>query len=380
MIVDIDSHMYERGDMWRAYCDPSDRDLALSIVEDELGYSWLVLGDQRIHLAEVHHPGQVDQMGAYRARLREGKPPLVPYDEELPEYYYDPATRRDLLDELGQDRAFIYPNYGLHWERPLSDNLPATKANLGAWNRWAAIIQSVGEGRLHGVGQLNLQDPDWLEIQLSALRTAGVTVAMVPPALINGKRLSDPSQDRIWAMFEDYGIGIIFHTAAFPFPFHDAWYEGDIDYVNPVLTSVFLNTAPSLCLADLALNGVFERHPQLRIGIVELSAVWLPHFLGTLDGAYNFHRRFNGRPNVPLTLKPSDYIRRHVRVGIFVHEKPAKLIQRTGDMFMYGSDFPHAEGLVRPVLDYVPAAGQLDDSAAAALYSENADWLLGRVA
>jgi hypothetical protein len=49
-------------------------------------------------------------------------------------------------------------------------------------------------------------------------------------------------------------------------------------------------------------------------------------------------------------------------------------------MFMYGSDFPHAEGLVRPVLDYVPAAGELDDSAAAALYSENADWLLGRVA
>ena len=53
MIVDIDSHMYERGDMWRTFCDPSDRGLALSIVEDELGYSWLVLGDRRIHLADL---------------------------------------------------------------------------------------------------------------------------------------------------------------------------------------------------------------------------------------------------------------------------------------------------------------------------------------
>ena len=52
---------------------------------------------------------------------------------------------------------------------------------------------------------------------------------------------------------------------------------------------------PRCRCTDLIVNGVFERHPDLRLGIVELSAVWLPMFLLMLDGGVDFTTKLNGR-------------------------------------------------------------------------------------
>ncbi len=62
-----------------------------------------------------------------------------------------------------------------------------------------------------------------------------------------------------------------------------------------MLDSVFLSTAAALACTDLIVNGVLERHPDLRIGIVELSAVWVPLYLMMLDGGFDFVTRLNGR-------------------------------------------------------------------------------------
>ena len=62
----------------------------------------------------------------------------------------------------------------------------------------------------------------------------------------------------------------------------------------PALEAVFLHIPAALGCADLILNGVLERFPELRIGIVELSAMWVPLFLMMLDGAWAFTRQING--------------------------------------------------------------------------------------
>ncbi len=69
---------------------------------------------------------------------------------------------------------------------------------------------------------------------------------MIAPALVDGRRFSRPDLDRSWAAFVEYGISPVFHIAAFPFPFDDAW--SDPDRVNPVLGSVFIGTTPALPL------------------------------------------------------------------------------------------------------------------------------------
>ena len=67
-------------------------------------------------------------------------------------------------------------------------------------------------------------------------------------------------------------------------------------------------------MTDLIFNGVLERYPELRIGVMELSATWVPLHLQLMDGGYRTIARFNGE-SAALSLMPSDYLRRQVRVG-----------------------------------------------------------------
>ena len=375
--VDADMHLYEPRGMWREYADPAARHLALELTDDDLGHTWLTLGGERVHIAEVHHPGDVPAMGAYRQRLRHGQPPEMPYDEALPREFVDPALRAKQVEQFGLEAAVVFPNFGLLWERPLAARPDVQLANMTAWNRWCAVIAAEGGGRLNPVAHLSLRDLDWLERELSALSGAGIKLAMIAPSLVDGKRLSHPDLDRAWSLFETHAVTPVFHIAAFPLPFDEAWYDSDFDLVNPVLSSIFLWTPAALSLADLALHGVFERHPNLRMGVMELSAMWVPQFLLMLDGGFGFHATFNGEPFRELPLRPAEYIQRQVRIAAFGYEMPGHLINQIGpDVYMFCSDYPHAEGIKRPVDDYVAMAGEVADDAAEKLYSGNLEFLL----
>lgn len=380
MRIDADTHLYETRDLWAEYADPGERDRALRIVDDDLGHAWLTAPDgRRISIAEVHVPGDVDAVGAYRRRVREGRPPDVRYDDALVDEFWDPSARLAQLDAWGIAGSVIFPNFGLLFERPLSDDLDTLEVNMRSWNRWAGTVAQTGPGRLFPVAHVTLRDLDWLRRELAGLAAAGVRLAMVAPALVDGKPLSHPDLDAAWSAFVEHGVTPVFHVANQLHPFDPAWYEADDPLeVGPVLSSVFIWTAPALAVADMALNGVFARHPDLRLGIMELSAPWVPIFLMYLDGGLDFVSRFDGRPRRDLPLKPSEYVLRHVRVAAFPYENPAKLIHQVGDeMFMYCSDWPHAEGLARPVDDYDAQAGVIEGRGGDHLYSGNVEFLLG---
>ncbi|TMC47351.1 MAG: hypothetical protein E6J20_19905, partial [Chloroflexi bacterium] len=283
--IDADMHLYETRGMWAENSAGADRDRTLRIADDELGHAWLTLGDHRIQLAEVHHPGDVAAMGEYRRRVRAGRPALASYDEALPVDFWDPAARVAKLDAWGLDGSVLFPNFGLLWERALSADLETLRVNMAAWNRHAVAVAQQALGRLHPVGHLSLRgDLDWVHDQLAALSAGGVRLAMVAPALVDGRPLSHPDLDAAWAMFVDSGVTPVFHVAAFPTrAFDDAWTADDPDQTTPVLFASFLWAAPAMAIADLAVHGVFERHPQLRLGVMELSAIWLPMFLRHLD-------------------------------------------------------------------------------------------------
>lgn len=376
-IIDADMHLYEGRTTWLDHAPRSQKHLALRIADDELGHAWLSLGDRRVHIAEIHHPGDVVKMGEYRRRVREHQRPLVHYDDALPPEFHDPGARRDQLDYMGLDGTVLFPNYGLLWERPLRDDLDVTRTNMSAWNRYAIAVAQQGRGRLHPVAHVTLRDVEWLRSELQLLARSTVRLAMVAPALVDGRRLSHPALDDAWRAFEESGITPVFHVAAFPRPFDDAWYENDPDQVTPVLSSSFLSAAPAMAIADMAVNGCFARHPQLRLGVMELTARWLPLFLRHLDGAFSFHAAFEGRPLAELELAPSEYVLRHVRVAAFADEEPARLAAEAGDnIFMFCSDYPHAEGTADPLGHYQEAGARVAGHDRDRLYGGNVAWLL----
>ncbi len=374
-VIDSDQHLFEPRTLWADHADPADREHALRIVDDELGHAWLTWGAHRIVPAAATQPGRPDELGAYHERVRAGLPPEIRYDDALPRDYWDPQARLDRLPELGVDATVLFPNYGLVWEQELAADLHATRVNMNAWNRWAVTVAHEGGGRLLPVAHLTLRDLDFLEAQLAMLAEGGVRLAMIGPGLVDGRPLSHPDHDRAWSAFVHHGVTPVFHVANVRRPFDDAWYVTDPELTNPVLSSVFLWTGAALGLADLVLNGAFVRHPDLRVGVMELSAIWLPLFRQYLDGGYDFHRRQNGRPIVELELPPSEYLRRHVRIAAFSYERPERLMRRAGDLFMCCSDYPHAEGTDAPLDDY-RATGS-EPSEAPGLFAGNLRWLLG---
>lgn len=371
-LIDSDTHLFEPRDLWRSYADPKDRDLALHMEEDELGYVWLMFGDRRLRMGGPHTPGDVDGIGAFRQRWIRGLPADFDYDA-FTASYSDPKDRLDHLDHTGFAASVMFPNYGIGWENDLADDLRATTTNMAAWNRWIVDVAAQGDGRLHPVAHLTMRDLAWFEGQLDALAAGGVRLAMIPPALVDGKRLSDPELDRAWAALVDHGITPVFHVANQPRPFDQAWYGEEMEAGISPLSVVFIWTAAALSLTDLILNGVLERHPELRLGIMELSARWVPQHLQLMDGGYRHTGRFNGE-TTPLTMMPSDYFRRQVRVAAFAYEDPLALIEQAGDIFMACSDYPHTEGTLTPAEDYEAVGMEADRYPS--FFSDNAAFLL----
>jgi predicted TIM-barrel fold metal-dependent hydrolase len=379
VVIDSDQHLYESRTTWRDHIDPGARDDALAIEDDELGYPWMTWRGRRLQPVDVQYPGQTSVLGEQRERIRRGEPPVSRYDDDLPRDYWDPAARAEKLTTMGLDEAVVFPNFGLLWERTLDDTLPALTANMRAWNRWCAAVAADGRGRVHPVAHVTMRDGDWLVDELASLGRAGVKLAMVAPALVDGRAMSHPDHDRLWRAFVDNGITPVFHVANQRRPFEDGWYTEPDESFLPPLESVFLWTPAALAATDLVLNGVFDRIDDLRIGIVELSAVWVPMFLMMLDGGYDFTTRLNGRPIAPLRKRPSEYFLSQFRVSSFAYELPGRLINQTGDVYMCCSDYPHSEGTATPLADYGrPAKYGLTPDGAPGLFSENVEFLLRR--
>jgi predicted TIM-barrel fold metal-dependent hydrolase len=378
-VIDSDQHLFEYRGLWQEYVEPGLRHEALRFEDDALGHVRLLWRDRVLGIADVSLPGETDAIGERRRCEREGRPPQVRYDDALPRDYWEPAARLAKLDALGVDEAVLFPNYGLGIERTLSADLAALCANLGAWNRWCASVAAEGRGRLHPVAHLTLRDPAWLDAQLAGLARAGVRLAMIAPALVDGKPLSHPSLDRAWAAFVHHGVSPVFHVADQPRVFDDAWYTEPHDDGVFVLDTVFLYVPAALALTDLILNGVFGRHPALRVGVVELSAVWVPLYLMMLDGSTQFVERLSGRAP-RLAGRPSDVFRRHVRVSCFAYEQPLAIAKQLGgaELLMACSDYPHSEGTAHPLPDYAAGRNAVTPESAPGLFAGNAAFLLGR--
>ncbi len=377
--IDVDQHLFEARDTWRDYIDPAQREDALGIADDDAGWPWLVWRGRQLTPIEVPLPEQGAAIGEARLRRLRGERAPASFEELVPPAYQSAGPRLAMLDDYGIDGAVMFPNYGLLWEKMLAEDRAAQRANARAYNRHAAAVCADGDGRLFGVAHLLLHDPAWAVEEIRRLSADGVRVGqVVAPAPVDGKALSHADFDPVWAACCEFGVAPVFHVSGFESPIHPAWHLGEGDDGGLLLDSIFLWLAPAIALANLILTGTLERFSDLRIGVVELTAGWVPSFLLHIDGASDFFAQRHGGPIHQLTQRPSDYFLRQVRVAALPYEMPNLLVPKVGEQtFMVGSDWPHAEGVADPRTAAARAAHGLGDGARTQLLGANAAWLLG---
>jgi predicted TIM-barrel fold metal-dependent hydrolase len=400
-VIDVDQHLFELPETWRDYCDPSNRHKALSIEPDELGHWWITSGflGRRIATVVVTVPedGFAATHGEAIRRLR-GEPATVDYRRDVPPDYWNPTARVAKLDEFGVDRAILLPNWGLVWPHGVADRLDVLRANMEAWNRWAVEVRQEGKGRLEPTGHVTLRggDMSWVVEQLSYLGSHGVRLAYLSYGLVDGRRMSHPDHDRAWAAFVEHGITPVFHIQdgdVRPSGLSTSWFDND-DPLYSVLEFPFSQLGVQIAIADLVLNGVFERFPGLKICCIELTGGWLtaltqgsarqPQSLGFgingpgLDIAYMLGDRLTGRYLRELPRLPSEYVFERVLAAVNVAE-PVQAYVDAGleDNLMFGGDYPHSEGLLSPYESFSERVGPLDPGVAAKFYGGNATTILG---
>ena len=131
-------------------------------------------------------------------------------------------------------------------------------------------------------------------------------------------------------------------------------------------------------LGALIFDNVFGRFPDLRVATIECGSTWVSALLPRLDkaqrGCTSHAPWLGGR----LTDRASDVFKRHVRVNPFPEEDHEKLLQVLDpEHLLFGSDWPHPEGIPDPrsYPDYLPAA--ISDDAIQLMMRDNARKLLG---
>ncbi len=377
-IIDVDQHLFESRTTWSDFIEPAHKSDALSITDDDAGWPWLTWRGERLTPLEVPIPERSSLIGDDRLRRVRGERAPASFDELVPDSYRSAQARLASLDEFGLDAAVVFPNYGLLWEQRLASDRDAQRANARAYNRFVTGVCADGEDRLFGVAHVLLHDPTWAVEEIARVRAEGLRLAMVAPAPVDGKPLSHGDFDPVWAAFSEHGVAPVFHVSEFESPLHPAWRQGEREDGERLFDSIFLYLAPAVALADLILNGVLDRFPDLRVGVVELTASWVPHFLLHLDGASDFYALRHGEPYRHLGLRPSEYFMRQVRVAALPYEMPNRLVPRVGDdTYMIGSDWPHAEGVADPMAAAERAVAGLTGPARTNILGANASWLLG---
>jgi uncharacterized protein len=192
--------------------------------------------------------------------------------------------------------------------------------------------------------------------------------------------------DPVWAAASEAGIPIVFHVGGtgdlidpnyfrngLPVPpdFHGGEENfRSVDYMG-------IPGPPAQTLATMIFDGVLERFPELRIGVIEQGAIWVPSWMRQMESAFEAFARHEERLRA-LSLRPSEYVRRQIRFTPYPTDDVGWIIEQAGpEVCLFSSDFPHVEGGRRPIERFERSLAGVGQDARRAFYHDNFVDLMG---
>lgn len=342
---DADSHIMESEDWLASFADPSIRD-RLAGMRLEAGGAGAA---KAIKLAQER---QRDE-----AKTKEISANVVAGPKGWAAYgAMDPGERRKALDDLGFARQLVFTTFAGSQFMGAED-LDVRYGGARALNRGMAAFCK-GDARMIGVGVVPLADAARAKAEAEEAIKLGCGAIWIPAAPAGDVSPGHPDLDPFWATLAEAGAPFMLHVGAAAPTLQPAYHRNGHprpkDWLgggeNLRAKDFFaLSFAPQNFLCALALDGVFDRHPKLRGGVIELGAGWAPDFLRRLDGAWKGWRKTD--PVIAaLSAPPSEFIRRAVRFTPFATEDVGAIIREGGEeLFLFSSDYPHPEGTKNPI-------------------------------
>lgn len=286
---------------------------------------------------------------------------LIRDHEPIRPAYRDPAARVATLDEQGVASCWMFPTLGMVYETPLRDDPVAVCATFRAFNRW--MVEDWGfnhHDRIYTAPYLTLADPDWAVEELRwALDQGARLIVMLPtaPVTATGRHSPfDPMFDPFWSLVNEAGITVVLHAGdsgpssnGYAADGFSASFTGGF---GPSIKFFAIEQAIHEWMLSMMLANLPGRFPNLRIASVENGA----EFLGDL-----FRKLRSITKKIPgwFADDPVELFRHHVWINPFWEDDIVTIVDQMGaDRVLFGSDWPHIEGMPAP-LDYLVEVKEL---------------------
>ena len=348
-VVDVDSHMTERHDLFTERA-PKGYEHRMPHVEEIDGMDmWVIEGHTfgkagsggTIDHEGKKHPFRASQGGTWRIG-------------DVHPAAWDPAERIRLMDELGIDSQVLYPNaigIGGQFLSKAIDDKELLLLIVALYNDAMAEIQEQSGERLLPMPIM----PAW-DIaacvreaeRCAAMRYRGVNMT-ADPQDSGSPDLGDPAWDPFWEVCAGLELPVHFHIGASQTAlayFGTTYWPSQDDYVKPAIGGASLFQNNSRVLLNSAYSGMFDRHPNLKMVSVESGIGWVPFMLEAMD--------YELEENAPewfhkLQKLPSEYFRDNWYATFWFETGRGDLqhlIDSVGeDNVMFETDFPHPTSL-----------------------------------
>jgi uncharacterized protein len=272
---------------------------------------------------------------------------------------------------------------------------------LRDWEHGGDLDLAYGAALAHNRGMLEFCSADdrllpscyvpLAEIERASRATAeaiamGAAAVLVASGCPRDHSPSHVGLDPVWAQVQEAGLPVVFHVGGtgdlidssyfrngLPVPpdFHGGEENfRSVDYMG-------IPGPPAQTLATLIFDGVLERFPDLRFGVIEQGAIWLPSWTRQMEAAFEAFARHEERLRA-LSLRPSEHVTRQVRVTPYPTEDVSWVIEQSGsEICMFSSDYPHVEGGRKPLERFEASLDDTGEDVRQRFYCDNFVDLMG---
>lgn len=354
-VVDADNHLYETREALTKYL-PEKYKSALRYVEID-GRTKIVVRGQISEYIPNPTFDVVARPGAQEEYYRKGNPDGKSFREifgkpmKAIDAFREPRARLELMDEQGISASLMFPTLASLVEERFRDDPDAIHAIVHSLNQWLHETWGFNyENRIFTTPVITLPIVEKALEELDWVIERGAKCVLIRPAPVPGFRGSRsfglPEFDPVWQKIVDNNLLVGMHSSDSGYErYTNDWLGTDSEFLpfKPQAFRMLSSWRPiEDSVAALACHGALTRFPDLKIAVIENGASWVEPLLKSLKNVYK-------KMPQDFPENPIEAIRRCIYISPFWEENYMELAELLGeDNVLFGSDYPHPEGLADP--------------------------------
>ncbi len=372
---DADSHVMETPDWLVPYADADVRAAMqpLFVATVKPGEDTFIDQLRRRHGDPAERPGLESEImlrknwSALGSFIREDRPRALDLLGFRSQLVFNTFMNKYLVDsEHRQDPSFTYGLARAH-NRAITDFCRVDR-------------------RLLPVGYVPLADFERARAMAEEALDMGCKALMIPSACPPGHSPSHTGLFPVWAVAQEAGVPVVFHVGGGGRLLDPSYFNNGLPMVTDFhggaenfrsVDYMAIPFPPMQTLATMIFDRVLDHFPRLKIGVIEQGAAWLPSWMRQMESAVEAFRKTEERLR-KLELRPSEYVRRQIRVTPYPTEPVGWIIEQAGEeVCLFSSDWPHVEGGRNPIKRFEATLEGIGEPAKQRFYCDNFVDLMG---